>query len=34
MIVVDMESSGVEPHKYSLLSVGAVDFTNPDNTFY
>lgn len=34
MIVVDMESSGVDPYKHSLLSVGAVDFTNPENLFY
>lgn len=34
MIVVDMESSGVEPHKNSLLSVGAFEFENPENKFY
>jgi DNA polymerase III epsilon subunit-like protein len=34
MIVVDMESTGVEPHKNSLVSVGAVDFDNPENQFY
>ncbi|MEO8638201.1 MAG: hypothetical protein ABI430_04870 [Candidatus Taylorbacteria bacterium] len=34
MIVVDMESSGVEPHKNSLLSVGAFEFANPKNKFY
>ncbi|OHA17623.1 MAG: hypothetical protein A2664_03310 [Candidatus Taylorbacteria bacterium RIFCSPHIGHO2_01_FULL_46_22b] len=34
MIVVDMESSGLDPHKDGLLSIGAVDFSNPKNTFY
>jgi DNA polymerase III epsilon subunit-like protein len=34
MIVVDVEASGVDPHKSSLLSVGAVDFKNPENRFY
>lgn len=34
MIVVDMESSGVDPHKNSLLSVGAYEFENPENKFY
>src|SRR3989344_5615496 len=34
MIVVDMESSGLDPSKNGLLSVGAVDFSNPSNTFY
>lgn len=34
MIIVDMESSGLDPRKHALLSVGAVDFSNPENTFY
>ncbi len=34
MIVVDMESSGLEPATHGLLSVGAVDFSNPNNQFY
>ena len=34
MIVVDVESSGVSPEKHSLLSVGAIDFANPENRFY
>jgi DNA polymerase III epsilon subunit-like protein len=34
MIVVDMESSGLEPQLHSLVSVGAVDFNNPSNQFY
>jgi DNA polymerase III epsilon subunit-like protein len=34
MIVVDMESSGLDPIKNSLLSIGAVEFENPSNRFY
>lgn len=34
MIVVDMESSGLDAVKHGLLSVGAVEFGNPENTFY
>ncbi len=34
MIVVDVEASGVSPEKDSLVSVGAVDFANPENRFY
>ncbi|HEY4479381.1 MAG TPA: exonuclease domain-containing protein [Candidatus Paceibacterota bacterium] len=34
MIVIDMESTGVDPIKHSLLSLGAVDFKNPKNQFY
>lgn len=34
MIIVDIESSGVEPTKHSILSIGAVDFLNPKNQFY
>lgn len=34
MIIVDVESSGVEPTKHSVLSIGAVDFANPKNQFY
>lgn len=34
MIVIDVEASGVSPEKDSLVSVGAVDFTNPKNRFY
>lgn len=34
MIVVDVEASGVSPEKNSLVSVGAIDFANPDNRFY
>lgn len=34
MIVVDVETTGVDPNKHSLLSIGAVDFYNPANEFY
>lgn len=34
MIIVDIESSGVDPQKNSLLSIGALDFDNPTNQFY
>lgn len=34
MIVVDMESSGLDPLINSLLSIGAVDFEKPANQFY
>lgn len=34
MIVIDVEASGVSPEKNSLVSIGAVDFANPENRFY
>ncbi len=34
MLVVDIEGSGVDPHKNSLLSIGAVEFERPENQFY
>lgn len=34
MIVLDIEASGTDPHKNSILSIGALDFDNPDNQFY
>ncbi len=34
MLVVDVEASGVEAHKHSIVSVGALDFTNPTNRLY
>lgn len=34
MIVVDIEATGLDPHKHSLLSIGAVDFENPERQFY
>ena len=34
MIAVDVEASGTEYHKHSIVSIGALDFDNPPNTFY
>lgn len=34
MIIVDVESTGTEPEKHSILSIGAFDFDNPSNQFY
>lgn len=33
-ISVDVETSGPNPHEYSLLSIGACTFTQPRRTFY
>lgn len=34
MIIVDIEASGVDANKNSILSIGAIDFDNPQNQFY
>ncbi len=34
MIVIDIETSGLEPERNSILSIGAVEFENPSNQFY
>jgi DNA polymerase-3 subunit epsilon len=34
MIVVDVETTGVDSKINSIVSIGAVDFSNPSNTFY
>jgi len=34
MIILDIESSGTNPWKHSILSIGAIDFLKPENTFY
>lgn len=34
MIVLDTETSGVNPQKHSIISIGAVEFENPVNQFY
>lgn len=34
MIVVDVEASGTEFHMHSIVSIGALDFDNPENRFY
>ena len=33
MIIVDVEATGVNPQKHSLLSIGAIDFENPKRQF-
>jgi DNA polymerase III epsilon subunit-like protein len=34
MIVIDVEASGTEYKKHSIVSVGALDFDNPENRIY
>lgn len=34
MLIIDTECSGLRPERHSLLSIGALDFRNPDNRFY
>lgn len=34
MIVLDIEATGLDPQKHSILSIGAIDFQNPTNQFY
>ena len=34
MIIVDVETTGTNPIKNSLASIGAIDFTDPTNRFY
>jgi DNA polymerase III epsilon subunit-like protein len=34
MIVLDIEASGTEPWKHSIVSIGALDFANTKNRFY
>jgi len=34
MLVVDVEASGTEYHKHSIVSLGALDFDNPENRIY
>ena len=34
MIVVDVETTGLDPRKNSIVSVGALDMYNPKNQFY
>ncbi len=34
MVIVDIETSGLNPHKNSILEIGALDFFNPSNRFY
>jgi DNA polymerase III epsilon subunit-like protein len=34
MIVIDVEASGTNYEKHSIVSLGALDFNNPSNRFY
>ena len=34
MLIVDVEASGTEYHTHSIVSIGAVDFEDPENRFY
>lgn len=34
MLIVDVEASGTDYSKHSIVSVGALDFANPQNRFY
>ncbi len=34
MIVLDVETTGLIPHKHSILSLGALDLNDPTNQFY
>lgn len=34
MLVIDIEASGVDARKHSIVSVGAVDFEHPERRFY
>lgn len=34
MIVVDVETTGTNPEKHSIISIGAVDFDHPTDQFY
>ena len=34
MIIIDIEASGVNYNKHSIVSIGAIDFDNPTNRFY
>ncbi len=34
MIIVDVEASGVVYQKHSILSIGALDYSNPSSRFY
>lgn len=34
MLAVDVEATGTNPAVHSIVAIGAVDFTNAENTFY
>lgn len=33
MIIVDIETTGIDSKKHAIIDIGAVDFNNPKNTF-
>jgi len=34
MLILDTECSGLRPERHAILSIGALDFRNPENRFY
>lgn len=34
MIIIDIESTGIDPKKHSIVSIGAIDLNNPERQFY
>ena len=34
MIVIDIETTGLDPRKHSIVSIGAIDLSNPKRQFY
>lgn len=34
MLIVDVEASGTDPNKHSIVGIGALDIANPSNRFY
>ena len=34
MIIVDVETTGLDPNKHCIVSIGAIDFFNPKSQFY
>lgn len=34
MIIIDIETTGTDPRVHSIISIGAIEFENPENRFY
>jgi DNA polymerase III epsilon subunit-like protein len=34
MIVIDIETTGTNPRQHAIITIGAIEFENPDNQFY